>query len=77
MNEITIEGWVVIDEIEVAHDLHLEFPVRKKMNIGSIGKDVNMWESKGPYFTLDRKLFPNIHWDSEPKKVEITIKSFN
>lgn len=77
MKEITLEGWVVIDEIEAAPDLHLELPVRKKSPITSIDRHVNFWESKGLSFMLDRKLFPNTHWDSEPQKVEIVIRSEN
>ena len=77
MKEITIDGWMVMDEIEIAPDIHVKKPHRQTLGISSIDKTIGVWESPGIKFSLDRQLFPQIHWETEPQKVTVSIKLHN
>lgn len=71
MKEVIIDGWVVMDEIEVAPDIHTEKPNREYSDI--LGKSVGYWASEGIVFQIDKRLFPNTHWDSEPQKLKMAL----
>ena len=75
MKEICMSGWIAMDEIEIAPNFHLEEPSRDFYE--TYGGTVGYWESKGPVFSVDKKLFPHIHWESKPYKTQIIIKTAN
>lgn len=61
---VTIDAWVARDE---SGELitHAEKPER--YNCGE-------WDSNKGMITLDETLFPSVTWESEPKKVKVTIE---
>ena len=63
-----IHGWIAKDDSLYNPSLcvHLEKPV----------KDLafHYWDSKGKCVCIDKKLFPEITWESEPVEVELLIR---
>lgn len=70
-NETTISGWITRDKHSNDLCLHSSEPFRTEYE-NVCGEDI--WESYGGYIILDSKLFPEISWDSEPVKAQLTIK---
>ena len=75
--EVTIEGYVAIDEAYDACFLHTSKPHQVSQEIADTGDYNTAWESDGKTYLLDRGLFPDLDCDSEPIecKVTITIKT--
>lgn len=69
--EVTIEGWICRDG---GGGLFLcgEKPTREYDEETS---DDGFWDDSDNSINLDRNLFPNITWHSEPRFVTITIKA--
>lgn len=65
--ERKIEGYVTIDEFGTHLFIYTELPKRMK-RLGYFKK------TKGEYYEVDRKLFPDVKWEDEPRKVTITIE---
>lgn len=64
-----IQAWIARDEDgTLCH--YPEKPFRSTNDIGN-----GIWDNeKGDYGYLPEKMFPEITWDDEPRKVEISIK---
>lgn len=62
--EKTIEGWVARDKNGLLH-LYCEPPRRG---------DTIWFPVNELYMAIDQSLFPSVIWESEPKKVKITIE---
>lgn len=73
--EVAIEGWVAIDEPFDQAYIYTQKPVAKDRAIADTGDYETVWESKnGKAYLLDRRFFPDMDCESEPKFVTITIK---
>ena len=72
--EVTIDGWVAIDEAYDACFLHTSKPHQESQGIADTGDYYTVWESDGKTYLLDEGFFPNMDSDSEPLEVTITIK---
>lgn len=60
-----IEGYMARDKYPYLW-IYEEKPIRRR----------DIWESiNGDYYELPNKLFPNLKWEDEPIKVELTIKA--
>lgn len=72
---LTIDGWVAIDEPFDQAYIYTQKPVAKDRAIADTGDYETVWESKnGKAYLLDRRFFPDMDCESEPKFVTITIK---
>lgn len=72
--DTVIQGWVAIDEAYNECYLHTNKPTPEVGPIGDTGDYKSYWRSKGQTYLLDADLFPDMDSDSDPQKVEITIK---
>lgn len=72
--EVTIDGWVAIDEAYDACFLHTSKPHQESQAIADTGDYDTAWESDGKTYLLDNGFFPDMDSESEPLKVTITIK---
>lgn len=74
MEDPVIQGWVCRDKKDNALYLHVEKPYRAQSGCDVLD-DPDWWESDCPYLLpLDKSLFPNLTWESDPIKVSISIK---
>ena len=72
--EITIEGWVAVDEYGMGGCfLHTQKPHAESREFCDTGEYEIGWYSDGVKYELDSKLFPDLTPETEPKKVKITI----
>ena len=63
--DTVIQGWVARDDDDQLLYLYGSMPTR----------GINMWNGHGSLLTLLNKgLYPDLTWESEPQEVEITIK---
>jgi len=67
--ERKIEGYVTIDEFETSVIVFTELPVRDKR----MGYFKRRKGDKSDIYQMDRKMFPDVKWEDEPRKVTITI----
>lgn len=73
--EVKIEGWVAIDEPFDQAFLYTQKPVAKSRSIADTGDYETIWETEGgKAYLLDRRFFPDMDCESEPRFVTITIK---
>ena len=72
--EVTIEGWVAIDEAYDACFLHTSKPHQESQGIADTGDYYTVWESDGGTYLLDKGFFPDMDSESDPLEVTITIK---
>ncbi|MFG6426034.1 MAG: hypothetical protein K1W14_06510 [Muribaculaceae bacterium] len=80
-NDVTIRGWVAVDEmLEMAY-IYAEKPQRRMREIADTGDYECYWDCLDETFPdgnrvylLDRDLFPEMDFDSDPVEVELTIK---
>lgn len=69
-----IRGWVARDKKDNSLNLHAEEPYRTKSGYQTDDKP-DWWDSEcASFLPLDKGLFPDLTWDSEPMEVEIIIK---
>lgn len=69
-----IQGWVCRDKKDNALNLHAEEPYRTQSGYQK-GDEPDWWESDcASFLPLDKSLFPDLTWNSDPEPVEITIK---
>lgn len=72
--DTVIQGWVCRDKKDKALYLHAEKPYRAQSGC-DVWDGPDWWESDCPYLLpLDKSLFPNLTWESDPIEVEIIIK---
>lgn len=72
--DTVIQGWVARDERHNALNLHAEKPYRA-MSGYRIDSKRDWWDSEcASFLPLDKNLFPDLTWESEPEQVEIQIK---
>lgn len=73
VKETTVTGWLCRDKLDNCLLLHSDEPYRICSGYNIDNKE-DVWESdEASFFTLDRDLFPEIKWESEPVKVKLTI----
>ena len=72
--EVTIDGWVAIDEAYDACFLHTSKPHQENQEIADTGDYYTVWESDGETHLLDKGFFPDMDSDSEPLEITITLK---
>ena len=72
--EVTIDGWVAIDDAFDACFLHTSKPHQESQGIADTGDYDTVWESDGKTYLLDKGFFPDMDSDSEPLEVIVTIK---
>lgn len=69
-NKVTIDAWIARDKYVLCSktDLYLqkEEPERDMVS--------GTWLDIGEYYPLPQDAFPEITWESEPKKVKVTIE---
>ena len=63
-----IEGFVAKDE-SFNNRLFFFCPYKPKRN-----RFQGIWQAKGREYEIPREIFPNLKWEDEPIKVELTIK---
>lgn len=69
-----ISGWVCRDKKDNALNLHAEKPYRAQSGY-DVSDEPDWWESDcASFLPLDKNLFPDLTWDSDPEEVEIIIK---
>lgn len=74
MEDHVIQGWVCRDKKDNALYLHAEKPYRAQSGC-DVCDDPDWWENDYALFLpLDKSLFPNLTWESDPQEVEIIIK---
>lgn len=72
--DTVIQGWVCRDKKDNTLNLHAEKPYRARSGY-DLSEEPDWWESDSASFLpLDKSIFPDLTWDSEPLEVEITIK---
>ena len=72
--DTVIQGWVCRDKKDNALNLHVEKPYRAHSGY-DINDEPDWWESDcASFIPLDKDLFPDLTWESEPEEVEIIIK---
>ena len=71
--QVTIEGWVARDKCgptDLGLRIYTDYPRRME--------GLKRWNGREAKSVLiDHRLFPEVTWDSEPKRVKITITSIN
>lgn len=72
--EVTIDGWVAIDEAYNDCFLHTSKPHQESQAIADTGDYDTVWESDGKTYLLDKGFFPAMDSESDPLEVTITIK---
>ena len=72
--EVTIDGWVAIDDAYDACFLHTSKPHQESQEIADTGDYNTVWESDGETYLLDKGFFPDMDSESAPLEVTITIK---
>lgn len=71
--DTVIQGWVCRDKKDNALNLHAEKPYRAQSGY-DVYDEPDWWESDcASFLPLDKSLFPDLTWDSEPIKVRISI----
>lgn len=70
--EVTIEGWVAIDDGGGCY-LHTQRPRAVNREFCDTGEYDKEWLCQGKMYELDRRLFPEMTSESEPKRVKLTI----
>jgi len=71
---IVIQGWVCRDKKDNALNLHAEKPYRAQSGY-DVCDEPDWWESDcASFLPLDKSLFPDLTWESEPLEVEIIMK---
>ena len=74
MEDTVIQGWVCRDKKDNTLYLHAEKPYRAQSGYDECD-DPDWWENDyASYLPLDKSLFPNLTWESDPIEVEIIIK---
>lgn len=71
--EVTIDGWVAIDEAYNDCFLHTSKPHQESQAIADTGDYDTVWESDGKTYLLDKGFFPDMDSESDPLEVTITI----
>lgn len=72
-NKATIDAWVARDK-DTTLLLHADEPYRQKSGYQRDDKP-DVWESDcASFLPLTNDIFPTITWESEPKKVKVTIE---
>lgn len=72
--DTVIQGWVCRDKKDNALNLHAEKPYRAQSGY-DISDEPDWWESDcASFLPLDKNLFPDLTWESEPQECEIIIK---
>lgn len=72
--DTVIQGWVCRDKKDNALNLHVEKPYSAQSGC-DVWDDPDWWGIDcASFLPLDKSLFPNLTWDSDPIEVEITIK---
>lgn len=72
--ETVISGWACRDKKDNALNLHAEKPYRAQSGY-DVSDEPDWWESDcASFLPLDKNLFPDLTWESEPLEVEIIIK---
>lgn len=72
--EVTIDGWVAIDEAYDACFLHTSKPHQENQGIADTGDYYTVWERDGKTYLLDKGFFPDMDSESDPLKVTVIIK---
>ena len=71
---IVIQGWVCRDKKDNALNFHAEKPYRAQSGY-DVCDEPDWWESDcASFLPLDKSLFPDLTWESEPLEVEIIMK---
>lgn len=68
-----IEGWVAVDEMFDTAYLHTKKPAIASRPFADTGEYYSEWKSDGSTYLLDKGLFPDMDYESEPLKVKIQI----
>lgn len=72
--DTVISGWVCRDKKDNALNFHAEKPYRAQSGY-DVYDEPDWWESDcASFLPLDKSLFPDITWESDPIEVEIIIK---
>lgn len=72
--DTVIQGWVCRDKKDNALYLHVEKPYSAQSGC-DVWDDPDWWGIDcASFLPLDKSLFPNLTWESDPQEVEITIK---
>lgn len=73
-NDTVIQGWVCRDKKDNALNLHVEKPYRAQS--GYDVYDEPDWQESdcASLLPLEKSLFPDITWESDPIEVELIIK---
>ena len=72
--DTVIQGWVARDKKYNTLNLYTEKPYRTKSGYQE-GDEPDWWESDcASFLPLDKNLFSDLTWESEPIKVSILIK---
>lgn len=72
--DTVIQGWVARDKRHNALNLHAEKPYRA-MSGYRIDSKHDWWDSEcASFLPLDKHLFPDLTWESDPEEVEIILK---
>ena len=73
-NDTMIQGWVCRDKKDNALNLHAEKPYRAQSGY-DVYNEPDWWESDcASLLPLDKSLFPDLTWESDPIEVELIIK---
>ena len=73
-NDTMIQGWVCRDKKDNALNLHAEKPYRAQSGY-DVCDESDWWESDcASLLPLDKSLFPDLTWESDPIEVELIIK---
>lgn len=72
--DTVIQGWVCRDKKDNTLNLHAEKPYRSQSGY-DVSEEPDWWESDcASFMPLDKTLFPDLTWESDPEEVEIIIK---
>lgn len=72
--DTVIQGWVCRDKKDNALNLHAEKPYRAQSGY-DVSDEPDWWESDcASFLPIDKNLFPNLTWESEPEEVKLIIK---
>ena len=72
MAEYKIKGWAARDKWSGESNLYIGY--KKPKRILDTDPGFGMWCDFGEFMELPKDMFPNLKWEDEPIKVEITIK---
>lgn len=68
-----IDGWVAVDEMYDDAYLHTKKPTIVSRPFADTGEYYSEWKSDGSTYLLDKGLFPDMDYESEPLRVKIQI----